>query len=110
MPNPRFSGGRWSMLSPSIQTSPALAGINPEMMFRAVDLPQPLGPRKVTNCLPRTSRAKPRSTVFVPNRLVIRNRRDSIVSFMIFHRYAVKGGGIMHGPPLLGLFVSPEPL
>ena len=100
MPNPRFSGGRWSMRSPSIQTSPSVAGINPAMMFRAVDLPQPLGPRKVMNCLPRTSRAKSRSTVFVPNRLVIRNRSDSIVSFICSRRYAMKGRAFVKDPPL----------
>src|SRR5512139_947548 len=82
------------MRSPSMATSPSVAGIKPAMMFRAVDLPHPLGPRKVTNCLPRISRAKSRSTVFVPKRLVIRNCSESIVSFMCSHRCARRGSAL----------------
>src|SRR2546426_2548874 len=83
MPNLRFSGGWWSMRSPSIHTSPSVAGSSPATMFSAVDLPQPLGPRKVMNCRPRASSAKSRSTVFAPNRLVMRNRSESSVSFKL---------------------------
>jgi hypothetical protein len=46
-------------------------------------LPQPLGPRNVMNCLPRTSRPKSRSTVFVPNRLVMRNRSESMAAYFL---------------------------
>ena len=71
------------MRSPSIEISPAVAGSKPAMMFSAVDLPQPLGPRNVMNCLPRTSRPKSRSTVFVPNRLVMRNRSESMAAYFL---------------------------
>src|SRR5512134_114487 len=87
------------MRSPSMATSPSVAGIKPAMMFRAVDLPHPLGPRKVTNCLPRISSAKSRSTVFVPKRLVIRNCSESIVSFMCSHRCAKRGSALRVAPP-----------
>src|SRR5256712_10745849 len=71
------------MRSPSIHTSPSVAGSSPATMLSAVDLPQPLGPRKVMNCRPRASSAKSRSTVFAPNRLVMRKRRESSVSFKL---------------------------
>src|SRR6266850_305589 len=71
------------MRSPSIHTSPSVAGSSPATMFSAVDLPQPLGPRKVMNWRPRASSAKSRSTVFAPNRLVMRNRSESSVSFKL---------------------------
>src|SRR5881409_2026090 len=78
MPNPRRSGGKWSIVLPSSLISPLVAGIRPASRLRAVDLPQPDGPRNVTNSPPCTSSANSSSTVRVPKRFVRRNESAEI--------------------------------
>src|SRR5437016_14364468 len=75
MPKPRRSGGSPSIRTPSSRISPAVGGSRPASRLSAVDLPQPEGPRKVTNSRPRTSSARSSRTIFAPNRLVRRNAR-----------------------------------
>src|SRR5438552_6782923 len=79
MPKPRRSGGRGSRRSSSSQISPALGASSPASRLRAVDLPQPEGPRKVTNSPPRTSSAKSSRTFFAPKCLLSRKRRRPII-------------------------------
>src|SRR5213593_2636672 len=78
MPNPRRSGGKWSIGLPSSRISPLVAGRSPASKFSAVDLPQPDGPRNVTNSPPWTSSANSSSTVRVPKRFVRRNESAEI--------------------------------
>src|SRR5438034_9648337 len=63
---------------PSSRISPLVAGSSPASRFSAVDLPQPDGPRKVTNSPPCTSSANSSSTVRVPKRFVRRNESAEI--------------------------------
>src|SRR5207244_3985254 len=79
MPKPRRSGGRGSRRASSSQISPALGASRPASRFSAVDLPQPEGPRKVTNSPPRTSSAKSSRTFFAPKCLLRRKRRRPII-------------------------------
>src|SRR5438552_3848177 len=78
MPNPRRSGGRPSRRCSSSQISPAVGTSRPASRLRAVDLPHPEGPRKVTNSPPRTSSAKSSRTFFAPKCLLRRKRRRPI--------------------------------
>src|SRR5205823_7937566 len=71
--------GRRSRRSSSGQISPALGASSPASRLRAVDLPQPEGPRKVTNSPPRTSSAKSSRTFFAPKCLLSRKRRRPII-------------------------------
>src|SRR5689334_12426846 len=79
MPKPRRSGGRGSRRSSSSQISPAVGASSPASRFSAVDLPQPEGPRNVTNSPPWTSSAKSSSTCLAPNCLLSRKRRRRII-------------------------------
>src|SRR5216117_2972571 len=79
MPKPRRSGGSVSMRSSSRWISPAVGWSRPASRFSAVDLPQPEGPRKVTNSPPRTSSAKSSRTFFAPKCLLRRKRRQPII-------------------------------
>src|SRR5262249_473766 len=79
MPKPRRSGGRGSSRWSSSQISPLVGGSNPASRFSAVDLPQPDGPRKVTNSPPCTSSAKSSRTFFAPKCLLRRKRRRPII-------------------------------
>src|SRR5437773_3808089 len=63
----------------SAGTPPERRGFgSPASRFSAVDLPQPDGPRKVTNSPPCTSSANSSSTVRVPKRFVRRNESAEI--------------------------------
>src|SRR5919204_5997277 len=84
MPKPRRSGGSGSRRSSSSQVSPAVGASRPARRFSAVDLPQPEGPRKVTNSPPWTSRAKSSRTCLAPNCLLSRKRRRRIIRLEFF--------------------------
>src|SRR5262249_11679221 len=75
----------------SSQISPSLAGTNPAMIPRAVDFPQPLGPKKVTNSRPRMFKTKLSRTVLPPKRLVMDTCSRSIESFISPCRYVMRG-------------------
>src|SRR5206468_4679672 len=62
----------------ALPISPLVAGSSPARRFSAVDLPQPDGPRNVTNSPPCTSSANSSSTVRVPKRFVRRNESAEI--------------------------------
>ena len=47
-----------SRVLPSKRTSPASIGMRPQIMLMSVDLPQPLGPKKVTTRPRGRSRSK----------------------------------------------------
>src|SRR2546427_2210317 len=79
MPKPRRSGGSGSRRSSSSQISPPVGCSSPASRLSAVDLPQPEGPRKVTNSPPRTSSAKSSRTFFAPKCLLSRKRRRPII-------------------------------
>ena len=71
-----------SMHSSSIQISPLVIGMSPVMQLRAVDLPQPEGPRKVTNSPSPSSREKSSTAVFSPKRFVMRLMDIFLKSFI----------------------------
>src|SRR5881397_1985229 len=53
--------------SPNTSTSPPVMGSNPAMIFKSVDLPQPLGPTIETNVPAAMSRLMRSRAVCVPN-------------------------------------------
>jgi len=66
MPMSRRFGGISSMACPSMNTDPLSACSKPATMRRAVVLPQPLGPRKLTNSPSAMSSDRPSSAVKSP--------------------------------------------
>ncbi len=46
---PRFCGGKGTTSSPSMRMRPLSTSVSPAMQRSRVDLPQPLGPSRVTN-------------------------------------------------------------
>src|SRR6516225_2059311 len=82
MPRLRRHGGTRATSSPSMEIRPASGSTRPAIMRRMVDLPEPLGPRKVKNS-PRSTVSDSRSAVTVlPNRLV-RRSNTRIVSDIV---------------------------
>src|SRR5450759_1106280 len=77
MPKPRCSGGSPSMRRSSSQMLPLESGSSPARQLRAVDLPQPDGPRRAMNSPPRIVRLSSLSAACSPKLRPIRSRRSS---------------------------------
>src|SRR6266478_9056316 len=87
MARPRLAAGTSFILTPSMNSSPAVIASSPAMRRRSVDLPHPDGPTRTTNSRSFTARSMFRSTSTWAKRLP---RPRALSSLM--------AGASLHGP------------
>src|SRR5664280_1838179 len=100
MPKPRCSGGSPSIRRSSSQMLPLESGSRPARQLRAVDLPQPDGPRRAMNSPPRIVRLSSLSAACSPKLRPMRSRRNSeklwsrTARFLLLTSQLIVGGSI----------------
>ncbi|MNE86242.1 hypothetical protein D3C80_1833250 [compost metagenome] len=73
MAMPRFCGLTGTTSWPSIRMRPLSTAVSPEMQRSRVDLPQPLGPSRVTNSPRSAEKSMSLNTVVLPKLLFSRS-------------------------------------
>src|SRR4051812_10440749 len=97
MAAPRSRGDRSFTISPSMTTLPTVGRSKPATRLRSVDLPQPLGPTRVTNEPSGISRSMSRSTGAARPKLLLTLSKRTEATRSALHR---AGGEPGDEPPL----------
>src|ERR1017187_4668693 len=100
-----------SRLNPQIVAVPLVGASMPVSIFKVVDFPAPLGPRKPTICPAGISSESPSTAVWDPNRLV-RLCREIILSLLLIlqgRRFGDEKAGATRQPGVVGRAVPCPP-